>query len=283
LLSMVIKMSKEKRGLPFGILLFFFLFSCMGKSPLRTDAVVVRKEGHIPFLLVFPVGVEVKDAAIPLLKKKEEKTVFELWGLVRYYHVIGATEVDLKYAQEIYRDISLKDESYRIMALTNKACLLVQMGRYRDSEKIFHKLIQEEVRHISAYYNTYLLYKYSGKEEDGIKVLSLMMDRFPDDTFSYIELGNLFTEKGKYIFAQKLYQDAHRIDKRNYMPLYRMALLKERQKDYAEAELYYDKCMVLLPRNYDVYLNFSKMLIKMEKIEKANKVINMGLQNIKEE
>jgi tetratricopeptide (TPR) repeat protein len=283
LLSMVIKMSKQKRGLLFVILVFFFLFSCMGRSLLRTDAVVIQKEGQIPFILVFPVGVEVKDSAIPLLKKKKEKTVLDLWSLVRYYHVIGGTEEDLMNAREIYREISLKDESYRIMVWTNEACLLVQMGKYRDSEEIFHQLIQEGVRHISAYYNTYLLYKHSGKEKDGIKVLSLMMERFPDDTFSYIELGNILTEKGKYTFAQKLYQDAHRIDKRNYMPLYRMALLKEQQKEYAEAELYYDKCMLLLPRNYDVYLNFSKMLIKVKKIEKANKVINLGLQIVNEE
>lgn len=283
MLSMVIKMSKEKRGLLFVILVIFFLLSCAGRSLLRTDAVVIQEKGQIPFILVFPVGLEVKEAAIPLLKKKEEKTVFELWSLVRYYHVVRGTKEDLRYAREIYRKIPLKDDSYRIMAWTNEACLLVQMGKYRDSEKIFHQLIQEGVRHISAYYNTYLLYKHSGKEEDGIKVLSLMMDRFPDDTFSYIELGTIFTEKGKYTIAQKLYQDAHRIDKGNYMPLYRMALLKEHQKEYAEAELYYDKCVVLLPRDYDVYLNFSKMLIKVKKIEKANKVINMGLKIVHEE
>ena len=114
--------------------------------------------------------------------------------------------------------------------------------------------------------------------EDGIKVLSVIMVRFPGDIFAYVELGDRLMEKGKYAMSEEMYKKALGVDGDSYIPWCRMARLKEKVKKYSESEYYYDACISRFPTDQNVYIDYSRMLIGINKIDKAKKIINMGLK-----
>ncbi len=273
-------MSKRKYSVFLKVILIALMFyNCTAKrSALRTEEFVVREQGRIPFLLEFPVDIDVDDNTIASIEKKEQKTDKELWSLVRFYHLISDKSNNLSIAENLYREISYREKRYRFIALTNRACILFEIGKYRDSEEIFHRLIDEGSPNIATYYNLYLLYRFNGRLEDGIKVLSIIMERFSDNIFAFIELGDILMEKEKYSISEKMYKRALGIDESNYIPLYRLARLKEKMKDFSESEYYYDRCLSHFPEDQNVYIDYSRMLIGMNRMDKAKKVIKIGIK-----
>ena len=256
-------------------------YGCTASSVLRTEDYLIRENGRMPFLLRFPADVDVIDAnegRIAAIEKKERKSVEDLWTLARFYHLLSSKKNNLTIAEGFYREISDRDRRYRFIALTNRACILFTIGRYRDAERIFQTLIVEGSPDISTYYNLYLVYKYTERLEDGIKVLSVIMERFPGDIFAYVELGDRLMEKGKYAMSEEMYKKALGVDGGSYIPWCRMARLKEKVKEYSESEYYYDACISRFPPDQNVYIDYSRMLIGINKIDKAKKIINMGLK-----
>jgi tetratricopeptide (TPR) repeat protein len=261
------------------ILMAFIFYDCTAKrSALKTEEFIIHEQGKTPFLLEFPVDIDVDDNTIASIEKKEQKTDEELWSLVRFYHLISEKRNNLAIAEKLYREISDREKKYRFIALTNRACILFEIGKYRDSEEIFHKLIDEGSPNIATYYNLYLLYRFNGRLEDGIKVLSIIIERFPDNIFAFIELGDILMEKEKYSISEKMYMRALDIDKSNYIPLYRLARLKEKMKNFSESEYYYDRCLSHFPEDQNVYIDYSRMLIGLNRMDKAKKIIKIGIK-----
>lgn len=257
-------------------------YGCTAKSSvLKTEDYIIREHGKMPFLLRFPadIGViEANEGRIAAIEKKERKSAEDLWTLARYYHLLSKKKNNLAIAESFYREISYRDKRYRFIALTNGACILFTVGRYRDSEKMFQTLIVEGSPDISTYYNLYLVYKYTERLEDGIKVLSVIMERFPDDIFAYVELGDRLMEKEKYSMSEEMYKKALVVDRDSSIPWCRMARLKEKMKNYSESEYYYDACISRFPPDQNVYIDYSRMLIGINKINKAKEIIKMGLK-----
>jgi tetratricopeptide (TPR) repeat protein len=261
------------------ILTALIFYDCTAKrSALKTEEFIIHEQGKTPFLLEFPVDIDVDDNTIASIEKKEQKTDKELWSLVRFYHLISEKRNNLAIAENLYREISDREKKYRFIALTNRACILFEIGKYRDSEEIFHKLIDEGSPNIATYYNLYLLYRFNGRLEDGIKVLSIIIERFPDNIFAFIELGDILMEKEKYSISEKMYMRALDIDKSNYIPLYRLARLKEKMKNFSESEYYYDRCLSHFPEDQNVYIDYSRMLIGLNRMDKAKKIIKIGIK-----
>jgi tetratricopeptide (TPR) repeat protein len=280
----IIMLDKSKRKYPVFlhvIVSALVFYGCTAKSSvLKTEDYIIRERGKMPFLLRFPadVGViNVNENSIAAIEKKEHKSAIELWTLARFYHVLSKKN-NLTIAEGLYREISDRDGIYRFIALTNRACILFEIGKYRDSEEMFQALIDERSPDISTYYNLYLLYKFTERLEDGIKVLSIIMDRFPDNIFAFVELGDILMGKEKYSMSEELYKKALAVDKSSYIPWCRLARLKKKMKNYAESEYYYDTCISHFPQDQDVYIDYSRMLISINKINKAKKIIKMGLK-----
>jgi tetratricopeptide (TPR) repeat protein len=276
----MIDKSKRKYSLFLQIILTALIFNdCTAKrSALKTEEFIIREQGKTPFLLEFPVDIDVDDNTIASIEKKKQKTDKELWSLVRFYHLISEKGNNLVIAESLYREISVREKKYRFIALTNRACILFEIGKYRDSEEIFHKLIDERSPNIATYYNLYLLYRFNERLEDGVKVLSIIMERFPGNIFASIELGDILMEKEKYSVSEEMYKRAIDIDKSSYIPLYRLARLKERMKNFTESEYYYDRCLGHFPEDQNVYIDYSRMLIGLNRMDKAKKIIKIGIK-----
>ena len=98
------------------ILAALIFYDCTAKrSALRTEEFIVREQGRIPFLLEFPVDIDVDDNTIASIEKKEHKTDKELWSLVRFYHLISDKRNNLVIAEYLYREISDREKKYRFI------------------------------------------------------------------------------------------------------------------------------------------------------------------------
>jgi tetratricopeptide (TPR) repeat protein len=250
------------------------------RETLRTEEIINEKAGEIPFALRFPSPLPGRESDVPVLAKKTAKSVEELWFLARYYHVESKGKNRLALAKPLYEEIARRDPQHRHLASTNLACLLTETGQYRQSERLFQDLIRERSPIATTYYNLYILYKYARREADGVKVLLLMKERFPESIYAPIELGDIFMEKENYPMAEQFYREALTAGRDNPLPLYRMARVKEKTERYAEAESYYELCLDRFPYFHYAYPDYSNLLLYLGKKEKAKEVLKRGLRKM---
>ncbi len=235
----------------------------------------------IPFALRFPGPSEkMSEKAIASLELQREKSPADLWALARYYHLTSVGDDHLDRAKRWYEEIIKLDKENAAMARNNIGCILSDMGRYPDSEKTFQQIVNTASPLITAYFNLYILYKYSGREGDAVKALLLMHERYPESIYASLELGDLFFEKGNFVEAEKYYQEGIRSDAENPVPLYKMARLKENMKLYADAENYYRQCIERFPYFHYAYLDYSNMLLDLNRKEEAKKILGAGLKKM---
>jgi tetratricopeptide (TPR) repeat protein len=241
------------------------------------------REGRIPFVLRFPAGVPAIDGKkAASLQKKRDADVIDKWTLARYYHTASDNREEVRLVYEIYSSFPKNDE-HHAMARNNLACMTADAGDYAESERIFKELIGLSPPLIDAFYNLYILYKLGGRTADGVKVLLLMNERYPMNIFALIELGDLFLEKDDYAMAEKFYSKALAAQEDNPVPVYRMARVREMQKKYDEAERYYEQCIASFPYFHYAYLDYSRLLLTLDKNEKAREVLMKGTKIMKKQ
>lgn len=272
------KMSKKKLLLLSIFLFSFFIIGCATGNKHRHIEEYISQKKLIPFVLLFPKNLAVDNNLIKTIIYKKDKTMWELWALARHYHIGLQQKKEVTQLKEIYHRIIQFEPRYRFMALTNLACFYSEHQRYLKSEELFHQLLSQNSPNIMTYYNLYLLYKYSGRIEDSIKILDMMTKRFPRDIVAFVELGNLFMDREKYTHAEQYYQQAMKINHDSHIPIYHMAKLRTAQKQYVEADILFHRCIKSFPDFQDAYMDYSKMLLSLQKEEKAKIVIKKALK-----
>ena len=256
------------------------LISCAG-SVIRDEPQEIRVTGvgQIPFILRFPAGLPEKGQALEV-ERIEKPTEEQLWVLARYYHVHDSSSQHFSRAISTYDIIASRNSKNRVLSLTNKACALSQAGKYRESEELFQALMQEGSMIITTYYNLYMLYQGAGRLGDGMAVLALMHNRFPESIYPLVELGDIYSEKEEFDKAEKFYLEAVNTGEGNPVPLYRMATLKQRLNQHDEASAYYQRCIDEYPYFHYAYMDYSNMLLERGEKEKAARVLKRGMEII---
>lgn len=251
------------------------------KGAVRHNDIIDSREGALPVALRFPDGVtQLREGERLKLEARKEKSLNDLWALTRYRHCDATGDGHLDAALAGYGAIIAMDAVSAPLARNNIACVYILQGRYRDAELMLQSSISAREAAINAYYNLYILYKYSTRTEDGVRVLMLMKERFPESIFAQVELGDIFMEKGDFVTAENFYRESLAADADSPVPLYRMARLKEHTGGYAEAEHYYDLCIRKFPYFHYAYLDYSNMLLSLNQKEKARKVLNKGIKKM---
>lgn len=264
-------------------ILVLLLQTCAGLQHGNSSVdVFEERNGHLPLVLRFPSGTKVVDEiAVRKLELKQNITIGDHWDIARYYHT-SAVHVDrLDRAMSHYRSIVTAAGADRSMALNNTACILLETGRYREGEKLFHEMLSGKTAIITVYYNLSVLYRHSGRIDDAVSVLYMMKVRYPENVYALVELGDIYTERNLYDPAEELYREALIKDRRNAVPVHRMALLKEKKGDLKEAERFYINCINRFPYYEKAYLDYSSMLLRSNRKEQARKVLNSGIRHLK--
>lgn len=274
------KRSKKKFITGCSLLLCCMCIACAGGSVKdMPEEIRLNGTGQIPFILRYPAGLPVRTDEL-MLDDQPHMTVADRWVLARYYHLHDTTKGHLGRAIQQYDDIASRDKDERMLSLTNKACALSQMGRYRESEQLFQELVDEGSSIITTYYNLHILYRVAQRQDDEIMVLAVMYDRFPESIYPLVELGNIYSDKEEFNRAETFYVKAVNTGSGNPVPLYKLALLKERTEEYADASTYYERCIKEYPYFHPAYLDYSNMLLSRGDKEKAAGVLRKGMKII---
>ncbi|MFW5769810.1 MAG: tetratricopeptide repeat protein [Spirochaetota bacterium] len=274
------KRSKKKFVTGCSLLLCCMCIACAGGSVKDTPGEYrLDGAGQIPFILRYPAGLP--DSTDKLLSEDQQHmSVKNRWVLARYYHLQDTTDGHLRRAIQQYESIASSNKKERMLSLTNKACALSQMGMYRESEQLFQALVEEGSSVITTYYNLHILYRVGERQDDEIMVLTVMHDRFPESIYPLVELGNIYSDKEDYKKAELFYVKAVNTGSGNPVPLYKLALLKERIEEYADASIYYERCISEYPYFHPAYLDYSNMLLSRGEKEKAAGVLKKGMKII---
>src|SRR6056297_2072779 len=274
------KRSKKKFLIGCSLLLCSMCIACAGGGIKdMPEEIRLQGAGQIPFILRYPAGLpDITDEL--LLEDQQLMSVENRWVLARYYHLQDATDGHFRRAIQQYECIASSDKNERVLSLTNKACALSQLGRYRESEQLFQALVEEGSSVITTYYNLHILYRVSERQDDEKMVLAVMHDRFPESIYPLVELGNIYSDKEDFNRAEIFYVKAVNTGSGNPVPLYKLALLKERTEEYADASIYYERCIREYPYFHPAYLDYSNMLLSLGEKEKAAVVLNKGMNII---
>ncbi len=260
------------------LFLVFHGFACASAPVFHKDELIYLRKDRIPFGYQFPARAEGREEEIPSLEKREKKSMTDLWKLARYYHLIAEDEGHLAKALVFYNVLVKLDKTDTVYAQTNAACVLASLGRYADSEKAFHAILGGKTEVEYAYYNLYLLYRYCSRGEDSLRVLLLMRKKYPRSVFPPLELGNIYFEGEQYDQAAVYYREAAQFDGRNPLPVYRLARIGEQKRDYREAERLYKECLKKHPDFCRTYIDYSRMLMNLNRDKEAKEIIRIGLK-----
>lgn len=269
------------KGVPVLPLVVLLSLGCASRRPQpRVEDVFLGGEGRVSVALRFPSGLgEDGRADIPLLRVKKDRSSPELWLLARHYHVFSGERDRFKKALSYYETLMRSDQDTRPLAANNTACIFMDMGKYREAEKLLQDLVSGENAVIPAFYNLSALYRAFGREDDALRTLLLMREKYPENAYASIEIGDILVEREDYGKAEEYYAEAMKADRDNPVPLHRMARVKELQGAFDKAEGYYRRCIARYPLFRDAYMDYSRMLLTLNRQKDASKVLNKMLRN----
>lgn len=281
-LSMIMKSASKKLIL----LAVVLLLGCAGPRPKpAAEDIYDQRAGSLPLVLRFPAGmtppaVDFIGMLEKTLEKNELLSVRDHWILARHYHTSAAPRDRLARAEKLYRLIIVQGGADAAIAANNLGCLLVETGKYREGEELFQGRLGGPGGIITAYYNLTILYRSVGRDEDALKVLALMKERYPENAYALIELGTVFMERERYAQAGEFFREAMEKDRDNPLPLHYLALVKEKTGDLKEAEALFEKCIGSFPYYERAYIDYSAMLLRSNREKKARDVLNRGIRRM---
>lgn len=262
------------------LVLVMFLTSCASQAVREGhEDVIGEGPGRLPLALRFPGGCgDEWKRSVEAIEGKLEKSYCERWSLARRHHLMGKGREAFNRAAAQYEALADEGMENRAMALNNLACVRLESGRLKEAEGILLALIAGREAIIPAYYNLYILYRYAGRLEEGAKTLLLMKERYPENSYADLELGDIFFEREDYGMAERFYRDALAADPDNPVTLHRMALLMERTGREKEAEIFYRRCVRSFPHYRQAYIDYSSMLLRQGRNEEAGKMVNRAVR-----
>ncbi|HSV96625.1 MAG TPA: tetratricopeptide repeat protein [Spirochaetota bacterium] len=264
------------------VIVAFALFFIVCASPTvrnKADDIIENSPGLLPLALRFPsdCGEEWK-GDIDRIAKRQVKTGCDLWNLARYYHTVERASGSAGRAMKQYEAITATGARHRAMAKNNMACISLNDGKVREAESGFLDMIGGADAIIPAYYNLYILYRHAGRLEDGAKTLLLMKERYPENSYAGLELGDIFFEREDYAMAGRFYREALETNDDNPVSVHRMAVFMEKAGRDDEAEVYYRRCIKSFPGYRQAYIDYSSMLLRQNRKDDARKVLNRAMR-----
>jgi len=250
------------------------VWGCAGMQT-RNDGEFRRYTGAgMELSLQFPEAItELSEKRAADLEFKISKSRADHWMLARYHHIASTAPDHLKRSLAEYEAL-LGPGERDPRALNNIACLYVEMERYKDAERLFQNILGADDAIANAYFNLYMLYKNSARQDDAVRVLVMLKERNPCSLYAAIELGDIFYEKEIFTEAEHYYRSVMATCEANPFPIFKCAKALEAQHRTLEAEELYRQCIEKFPYFHDAYLGYAHMLLVLDRKNEAGIVLN---------
>ena len=148
--------------------------------------------------------------------------------------------------------------------------LYLKTGKYKDP-----KTTITESEELNMYRYLSSSYESLDKLDEAVSVLEKAYKKFPNDLDLINQLGNMYYKKGDNEAFQKIILDGLKAIPNNYVLLYNMGLLKEKDGDIKTAKDYYDKTIEANPKYVQAYINLARIILRKEK-EIVDEINSLG-------
>ncbi len=140
----------------------------------------------------------------------------------------------------------LKEDPYDFDTLLDVVAMYIKKGLFYDAYPYAQRLVDKYPNKSEALINMAVVEIGLGKFHDAIKYLNIAKNIKDCPIFNiYLNKGIIFSKKGNLDVALKFYKKAEVLDPNNASLLFNMALLYDKEKDFKNALIYYQKYLTL--------------------------------------
>ena len=141
----------------------------------------------------------------------------------------------------------------------NLATLYYNNKQYKDAERMYLEVIEQEPKFGPVYYSLALLYAELNRVEDAINQLNKAIEIMPKNVRVYYNLGLLYDKKQEYKNAEKTFVKGLKIAPTNESLLYALAYIYAKSDQKEKAKNIVKRLIDLYPNNQQ-YRNFLNQL-----------------------
>ncbi len=164
--------------------------------------------------------------------------------------------------------------------LENKAVELINLGKVKEAEELYRKLINAGSKNHVVYGNLAALCALSGKQKEMIYLLRIALKINPSYSDAHTNLGMAFKDQGDFKAAAQSFRQAIKFNQSNSNAYFNLGTLLDEQGDTKEAIQLYRKSIQVNPRNASPYNNLGSIFKNQGNLEDAvtyfQKAININ-------
>ncbi len=205
----------------------------------------------------------------------------QIAGLADYYNALGNeyTEQALELIAEALA-LPKKDPQARARLLMMQGGFLVNVGRYKESEKSFRLLVEESGSPIVQNNLAYVIGVYQNKPEEGLKIALGAVKAAPRNTAIIDTISVLYERLGKYRTAAETFDFLLQVDPTNTRAMSKLALLYADHLDEIERGMVIaNRARSQNPHSPEVLDALGWCYYRMGKIEQAEDTIRRSLRH----
>jgi len=164
-------------------------------------------------------------------------------------------------------------EGYRRLGM-----LYINMGRYKDAEKIFRKLTGIDSSDYRSWLNLGVSQKMQKKKKEAEKSLKNAVKAAPTNASVHYQLGLFYAESGRFKDAGKLFAAAVRMAPRNVDYLSSLAMAQAMAGNPVDAEKTLKKALEVSPDNPVLLYRLAFIYLKMDSREKMMEALRLAVE-----
>lgn len=154
----------------------------------------------------------------------------------------------------------------------------IQNGNYSRAKSLLNAVITNSSNKSELYRLIGIAEALSGELDSAKEKFLFSIKLNKKNSFAYMNLGNIYKEKGDFDNALICYREALLIDNNGEIN-YNLGHLYELQKNIPESINQYKECLRKLPGYLNAILNLSSLYIELEEYEKSIAILKNAISN----
>ncbi len=178
-------------------------------------------------------------------KKAPVKKAMPDWWRWNNYGIALLDQKQFPQAADAFDEVIDFKNEYRPVAYTNKALALMQLGAYKDADKLIDRTLKLDAENYRAIFQQGRILRVFSKLEEAEENFKKVLAKYPNDRMTLQQLGELAKIKSESVprekrdeqlkVAQKYYEEILEIDPEDLSANYNLMLIYQKLKMRKEA------------------------------------------------
>lgn len=242
-------------------------FDEAGRVYKEIDASGKSKSISERLLSVYQLQNKVDDALmvyLDLFKLSDDPETFK--EFLQYIQKKKSKEDAARFLEKHQAEIPKVYQSSLMLFLAD---LNTQTKNWAKAASSYEKAIKAGIKDPDVLYNLAVTYQQSDDPDKAIQALQKYLQRNPNDTKSWLQLGELQEKKGATAQARSTYESMLQKNPQNKEALMRLVAILEKGKDKGALQAAYEKLAASQPKNKTLQHNLGVLYYDAKKYDKA--------------